>query len=64
MDELGQTRSRFLALYDRLKHEMMHDADIEFTDEMRLQVEEIVDYNVPRGEADILLMLFNQILRT
>ncbi|KAF3339647.1 farnesyl pyrophosphate synthase [Carex littledalei] len=52
MDELGQTRSRFLALYDRLKHEIMHDADIEFTEEMRLQVEEILDYNVPRGKLN------------
>ncbi|KAJ4747552.1 Farnesyl pyrophosphate synthase [Rhynchospora pubera] len=52
MDELGETRSRFLALYDHLKHDLMHDADIEFTEEMRLRVEEILDYNVPRGKLN------------
>ncbi|KAJ4799265.1 Farnesyl pyrophosphate synthase [Rhynchospora pubera] len=47
-----ETRSRFLALYDILKHELMHDADIKFTEEMRLRVEEILDYNVPRGKLN------------
>ncbi|KAJ1702425.1 hypothetical protein LUZ63_002204 [Rhynchospora breviuscula] len=52
MAQLEETRSRFLALYDILKHELMHDADIKFTEEMRLRVEEILDYNVPRGKLN------------
>jgi hypothetical protein len=57
MDEFSQTLSRFLALYDRLKHDIMRDADIEFTQEMRLRVEEVcIDQEEKKNRITIILL--------
>ncbi|KAJ3677542.1 hypothetical protein LUZ60_003266 [Juncus effusus] len=52
MGELNETRTKFLALYDRLKDELLHDPAVEFTEEMRQNLEEMLDYNVPRGKLN------------
>ncbi|XP_020083545.1 farnesyl pyrophosphate synthase-like isoform X3 [Ananas comosus] len=48
----GETRSRFLRVYDCLKDELLRDPLFDHTEETRRRVEEMLDYNVPRGKLN------------
>ncbi|CAN7079253.1 unnamed protein product [Brassica oleracea var. botrytis] len=45
-------KSTFLNVYSTLKSELLHDPSFEFTDESRLWVERMLDYNVPGGKLN------------
>ncbi|XP_078437729.1 farnesyl pyrophosphate synthase-like [Wolffia australiana] len=48
----GNARSIFLAVYDDLKRELLHDPAFDFTKESREWVEQMLDYNVPKGKLN------------
>ncbi|KAJ0240551.1 Farnesyl pyrophosphate synthase 1 [Hirschfeldia incana] len=45
-------KSTFLNVYSTLKSDLLHDPSFEFTDESRLWVERMLDYNVPGGKLN------------
>ncbi|KAJ3677544.1 hypothetical protein LUZ60_003268 [Juncus effusus] len=47
MGEQNETRTKFLVLYDRLKDELLHDSAVEFTEEMRQNLEERIYASKP-----------------
>uniref|UniRef100_A0A1J3FW59 Farnesyl pyrophosphate synthase 1, mitochondrial n=1 Tax=Noccaea caerulescens TaxID=107243 RepID=A0A1J3FW59_NOCCA len=49
---MADLKSTFLNVYSILKSELLHDSSFEFTDESRLWVERMLDYNVPGGKLN------------
>ncbi|CAH8388815.1 unnamed protein product [Eruca vesicaria subsp. sativa] len=49
---MADLKSTFLDVYSTLKSELLHDPSFEFTDESRLWVEKMLDYNVPGGKLN------------
>ncbi|CAN8245653.1 unnamed protein product [Cochlearia groenlandica] len=49
---MADLRSTFLNVYSILKADLLHDPLFEFTDESRLWVEKMLDYNVPGGKLN------------
>ncbi|VVB08299.1 unnamed protein product [Arabis nemorensis] len=49
---MADLKSTFLNVYSILKSELLHDPSFEFTDESRLWVERMLDYNVPGGKLN------------
>ncbi|KAJ0240550.1 Farnesyl pyrophosphate synthase 1 [Hirschfeldia incana] len=49
---MADLKSTFLNVYSTLKSDLLHDPSFEFTDESRLWVEKMLDYNVPGGKLN------------
>nr|ACY80695.1 farnesyl pyrophosphate synthase [Cyclocarya paliurus] len=49
---MSDFRSRFLEAYSVLKSELIQDPDFDFTEDSRLWVERMLDYNVPGGKLN------------
>ncbi|CAH2045986.1 unnamed protein product [Thlaspi arvense] len=49
---MADLKSTFLNVYSILKSDLLHDPSFEFTDESRLWVERMLDYNVPGGKLN------------
>ncbi|KAF8108390.1 hypothetical protein N665_0109s0017 [Sinapis alba] len=49
---MADLKSTFLNVYSTLKSDLLHDPSFEFTDESRLWVERMLDYNVPGGKLN------------
>ncbi|CAG7894957.1 hypothetical protein BRARA_B03004 [Brassica rapa] len=49
---MADLKSTFLNVYSTLKSDLLHDPSFEFTEESRLWVEKMLDYNVPGGKLN------------
>ncbi|XP_050216790.1 farnesyl pyrophosphate synthase-like [Mercurialis annua] len=47
---MADPKSKFLEVYSLLKSQLLNDSAFEFTDDSRQWVEQMLDYNVPRGK--------------
>ncbi|KAF8117107.1 hypothetical protein N665_0012s0115 [Sinapis alba] len=52
LSSMADLKSTFLNVYSTLKSDLLHDPSFEFTDESRLWVEKMLDYNVPGGKLN------------
>ncbi|ESQ39933.1 hypothetical protein EUTSA_v10000912mg [Eutrema salsugineum] len=52
LSSMADLKSTFLNVYSILKSDLLHDPSFEFTDESRLWVERMLDYNVPGGKLN------------
>ena len=48
---MADLKSKFLKAYSVLKSELLEDPTFDFTNDSRLWVERMLDYNVPGGMA-------------
>ncbi|KAJ8765106.1 hypothetical protein K2173_010590 [Erythroxylum novogranatense] len=49
---MSDLKSKFLQVYPILKSELLQDPAFEYTDDSRLWIDRMLDYNVPRGKLD------------